>query len=77
MQAKVEWKGDHKLGFISLMPQYEINLMVTALDLRHMLVAEEKQDNGMKPSFSLTWPDLQTFVTSPGFSWQTEASDSV
>lgn len=33
MQAKVQIKGDHRLGSISLIPWYEITLMVTDLGL--------------------------------------------
>lgn len=69
VQAKVQWKGNHWLRFITLMPRYETNLMVTDFGLCHMLVAEAKQGNGVKSSYTLDWPVLHMFTRSPGFSW--------
>lgn len=68
VQAKVQGKGDHRLCFITLMPWYEINLMVSDFGLCHVHVAEDKQGNGLKSSYTLGWPALQTLTRSPGMS---------
>lgn len=51
------------------MPQYEINLLVSDFGLCHVLVAEDKQGNGVKSGYTLAWPALHTLTRSPGFSW--------
>lgn len=61
------------------MPQYEINLLVSDFGLCHVLVAEDKQGNGVKSGYTLAWPALHTLtrltLASPGSPGKPEASD--
>lgn len=68
-QAKVQWKGDHRLYVLTLMSRYKINLMITDFGLCHVLVAEDRQGKGVKSSYTLARPGLYTLTTSPGFHW--------
>lgn len=51
------------------MSWYETNLNITGFGLCYVFVFEDRQDNGVKLGFTLTWSVLHTHTRPPGFSW--------